>query len=186
MKINTNNMKYNAIILFFILLPITGCRNSVKKESKQIKVEGFNVIDSNQIKCNIDFDSIKSTINSKSDLPFIGERTFRTRAGENGKSQPILYIKIKQNRDVYFYYEQTNFGDDNHPTIKSKYYSGKFKQVLKCDFSDVWEGLTRYYVVTKEKIYETDKNGMLLRLEDCCGIFAETPDSICDCVGETH
>lgn len=111
-------------------------------------------------------------------IPFIGEKHFETRPGISGTGTPNRFIKINENGDVYFRFEQKNQADGT--ITEERYYAGKFQKNIKCYFKK-WGNEIRYYKVTKNNIYEVDKNGNQLQGEECCGLKDNTTDSECNC-----
>lgn len=66
---------------------------------------------------------------------------------------------------VEFSFEQTN--QANKVVTRGTYDAGKFKNVMKCVLKE-WSDEVRFYKITRDSIYELDRNGNLLKLEECC------------------
>lgn len=113
----------------------------------------------------------------KLELPFIGKREFDTRPGFSGTGTPSRNVEILQNGDVYFEFVQVNRASGE--VTEERYYAGKFKTYMKCFFKK-WDNEVTYYKITKDKIYEVDKNNKILRDEGCCSSDSNLDDK-CPC-----
>jgi len=128
----------------------------------------------------LDSDGKVSSADDTVKLPFIGIRQFETREGVSGTGTPGWAVQIKSNRDVIFSFLQIDQGDDTRPETTGKYYAGKFKKYIKCNF-DEWDDFPRYYEITKDFIYEVDSMHKRLYLPECCD---DLWDTSCPCKGE--
>lgn len=113
----------------------------------------------------------------KLELPFIGKKEFETRPEFSGTGTPSRNVEILQNGDVYFGFVQENRASGK--VTEERYYAGKFKTYMKCFFKK-WNNEVTYYKITKEKIYEVDKNNNILRDEECCSSNSNLGDK-CPC-----
>ncbi|MCO5230679.1 MAG: hypothetical protein M9958_05945 [Chitinophagales bacterium] len=104
----------------------------------------------------------------KLDLPFVGKKEFETMPGISGRGTPQKYIEIMNNGDVYFGFVQENQADNS--ITKERYYSGKFTTYMKSVFKK-WGNEVNYYKITKDKIYEVDKNNKQLTGMECCRYY---------------
>lgn len=120
------------------------------------------------------------TTNVTEKLPFVGIRSFETRKGISGTGTPHRQVEIREDGTVVFSFEQINQAEENN-IIKGAYNAGPFKKIMKCVFAE-WDNEIRYYEITTNMIYETDKSGTRLNLEDCC----EDGEGTCLCEGELH
>ena len=111
------------------------------------------------------------------ELPFIGKKEFETRLGISGTGTPSRYIEIAQNGDVHFGFVQENRASGK--VTEERYFAGKFKTYMKCFFKKRDNEVT-YYKITKEKIYEVDKNNKILTNEECCTSSSNLDDK-CPC-----
>ncbi len=181
--------------LFIIMIIVSSC-NSIQEKQKSsldsITVVKFNVLDTIPIiKHN---DSSSSIIDSfpthstNKKLPFIGKRHFETRPGVSGTGTPQLSVEITPKGKVVFHYFQNNTGKEEDDPTKytvAKYKAGKFKRILKCDFSKIWEGFQRYYIITTNYIYEVDSLGNRIYKNECCSNIRLSDESTkCYCEGE--
>ncbi len=146
----------------FLAISILSC----KKENNE--TEKINKNESEQ-KLDLSFIEKKGKTNKKEseqklDLPFIGKREFETRPGYAGSGTPVTYVEITKDGNVFFGFVQEN--QANGKITRDRYFAGKFKRTMKCIFKD-WDETT-YYRITKDKIYEVDKDNKLIVSEDCC------------------
>jgi hypothetical protein len=117
---------------------------------------------------------------SAGNLPFVGRRVFETRPAVTGTGTPHRFVEIMPNGDVFFQYGQQNAKAGT--MTGERYFAGKFRRVLKCEFKDL--GDTRYYVIGKTSIVELDADGKRLMSEDCCTGEKIDLETQCGCEGK--
>lgn len=117
-------------------------------------------------------------------LPFVGKRSFETMHAMSGTGTPHWMVEIKCDSDVIFSYIQHDMSEERD--VEASYNAGKFEKVMKSVFNDNWVKETRYYEITKNKVYQTDSTGARLKSEDCCTGDNYEEGANCPCEGELY
>lgn len=179
------------IILFLAIMTFFSCGQTYTKQKELELKERELALREKELALKTN-ESVKSKINlvdtsnrivnitteQKIYLPFIGKKGFETQPGMSGSGTPSRYIEILENGDVYFGFIQENQADGS--ITKEKYYAGKYKLQMKCFFKK-WNNEVTYYRVTKEKIYEVDKNNKQLKGTECCSLSNSDSNDNCPC-----
>ncbi|MGC5745443.1 hypothetical protein [Chryseobacterium sp. NFX27] len=127
------------------------------------------------------FISILSFAQTKT--PFVGYRSFNIIEGFSGSGTPAYYLDVKKNGDVYFGFVQVNQADRTETTEEVN--AGKYNpKVMKVDFKTYGENF--YVKFDKDNIYLTDKDGNILKSEDCCSSMESGTQDICTCESELY
>ncbi len=150
-------MKALYLVLAFVI-SLSSCNNTPHEENKNTG----------------DVKHATSTSNKQTGLPFVGVREFETRPGISSTGTPHRSIEIKANGAVYFSFGQINQADGTETT--EQFFAGKFKKYMVCVFKKL-DNETTYYEITKDTIYEVDRNNIRVKHTDCREPDCGAPDS---------
>ena len=181
----------NIIFLFAFSTLIISCGHNNNKEKElelkerelALKEKEFALKYSDSASTNsINITKANLVPKQKLELPFIGKKEFEIRPEFSGTGTPRRNVEILENGDVYFGFVQENRASGK--VTEERYSAGKFKTYMKCFFKK-WDNEVTYYKITKEKIYEVDKNNNILRDEECCSSNSNLGDK-CPCESRFH